>query len=178
MDMSKRTWLLIGGAVLLTGIGWWLFAKPSAVPINEGGDAQVALDGESKDEMKAIENAIEGEATHLGTPLPGKTEGLATVLTQPSGSQVIVQNVALEVPGWLVIHEVTDGLIGNALGAARRDAGSHDNVSIDLLRETMPGQTYALILYRDNGNKTFEIHGDMPMVDTSGVPLVTTFETN
>lgn len=104
-------------------------------------------------------------------------EGVLTVATQSAGVQVVATNVTLPEDGWLVVHEVTDAHVGNALGAARRDAGFYDTVSIELLRNTLPQTEYAVVVYADNGNKIFEIKSDLPVINSMGNPLIATFRT-
>jgi hypothetical protein len=57
------------------------------------------------------------------------------------------------------------------------DGGAHTDVSVELLRATEPGGSYAVILYTDNGNKEFEIRGDLPVIDTVGNPVMQSFRT-
>lgn len=104
-------------------------------------------------------------------------EGILTVALQSAGAQVVVTNVTLPEDGWLVVHEITDAHVGNALGAARRDAGFYDVVSIELLRNTLPQTEYAVVVYADNGNKIFEIKTDLPVINSTGDPVMSTFRT-
>ena len=106
----------------------------------------------------------------------GMRAGLA-VVDQASGMSVQVGNVEFAVPGWVVVHETEGGHVLNALGAARLDAGSYTGVIVELLRTTEPGGSYAVILYSDNGNKEFEIRGDLPIIDIEGNPVMKTFHT-
>jgi DNA-binding beta-propeller fold protein YncE len=102
---------------------------------------------------------------------------LVTVTDQMPGGAVSVERVEINEDGWVVVHETEAGHVLNALGAARLDAGTHESVRVDLLRETNPGGTYAIILYTDNGNKEFEIRGDLPMIDAEGNPVMQSFRT-
>ncbi|MBI2048425.1 MAG: hypothetical protein HYT30_00660 [Parcubacteria group bacterium] len=96
---------------------------------------------------------------------------------QESGSTVRVVSAEFAVPGWIVVHETQGGHVLNALGAARVDSGIHTDAVVELLRGTEPGGSYAVILYSDNGNKEFEIRGDLPIIDTEGNPVMKTFRT-
>ncbi len=111
------------------------------------------------------------------TILPASAEAAIHVNSQAPTSSVIVSSASLAVSGWLVVHELADGHVGNALGAARRDPGTYTDVTIELLRPTDAKTAYMLVLYRDNGNKEFEIRGDIPIVDQKGDPVMQRFET-
>ena len=74
----------------------------------------------------------------------------------------------------MVIHEGTASHVGNALGAARFDKGEHSGV-VGLLRPTEPGVTYRAVLYRDNGDKEFNLDTDFPFLQDGNQPVLTTF---
>jgi hypothetical protein len=122
----------------------------------------------SDDANLSDEEAMAGVNTTVAT---------ITVKEQMPGGTVSVEYVEISEDGWVVVHETEAGHVLNALGAARLDVGTHDDVLIELLRETNPGGTYAIILYTDNGNKEFEIRGDLPMIDVEGNPVMQSFRT-
>ncbi len=100
-----------------------------------------------------------------------------SVQPQAAGMTVLAARVSLDAAGWAVVHEVDGGHILNALGAARLDQGAHEKIVVELLRNTEPGREYAVVLYADNGNKEFELRGDLPMIDIDGNPIMQTFKT-
>jgi len=99
----------------------------------------------------------------------------ARVSNQPAGKAVVVSGVDLPQESWIVVHEVIAGHIANALGAALRPSGMHENVIVDLLRQTEPENQYAIVLYADNGNRTFELRTDQPILNRDGDPIIRTF---
>lgn len=100
-----------------------------------------------------------------------------TIVDQAAGESVLVQRAVLPVNGWIVVHEIVNGHVSNALGAARRDTGVHEDVSVSLLRDTEAGREYIVVLYEDNGNGTFEIHSDLPILGAGGQPVMAQFST-
>jgi len=83
------------------------------------------------------------------------------VFDQPAGKAVRIAHVTLPNMGWVAIHELDDaGAMRNALGAILRDAGSHENVIVDLLRGTEPEGRYAAVIYIDDGDKKFSARKD------------------
>lgn len=98
-----------------------------------------------------------------------------SAVDQVAGRAVTATNVTLPVVGWLAVHEVrSGGVIGNILGAARREAGTYESVIINLLRGTTPDGEYAIIVYADNGNREFDLKADLPIAQ-NGAPVVARF---
>ncbi len=97
------------------------------------------------------------------------------VQNQASGSSVVIDKAIFEEDGWIVIHEGTASHIGNALGAARFDKGEYNNIVVELLRATKEGMVYRAVLYRDNGDKKFNLDTDFPFLQDGNQPVLTTF---
>ena len=94
--------------------------------------------------------------------------GSISVSDQLSGDRVLLDEVSFESVGWVVIHEENNGVLGNALGARRFDAGLNKKGYVKLLRNTEIDQTYHALLYNDNGDKEFNLENDMPLRDSAG----------
>ena len=121
------------------------------------------------------------ETTASSTPLatPADKSGTLAVSNQPAGMTVVVDTETVPPPGvWVAVRDVnTDGTLGNILGAARAH-GPVANFSIPLLRATVPGTQYAVILYRENGDGVFDPPEDSVYVDfDSGSRVVQYFTT-
>lgn len=126
---------------------------------------------ESRTEAEPVPAASEEEETE-SAPL------LLEVEDQPAGMEVAVSSIDIEAPGaWVVVHEVREGELGNALGATRvRDAVT--GLSIPLLRATLPGEEYAVVLYRNNDEPSFALEGASVYVDLeTGERVEARFET-
>lgn len=122
-------------------------------------------------------NATEQDANAKDEEI-GLIKGMAATLAvrdQSAGATASVEQVEMSVAGWAVVHEIEGGHVLNALGASRLDAGKHENVTVELLRATEPGGSYAVILYTDNGSKEFEIRGDLPVINIAGNPVMKSF---
>lgn len=109
-------------------------------------------------------------------PLP--EDGSVSVHDQSSGDTVVVESVTVPPPGvWVAVREVAGGDLGNVLGATRI-AGPRSNVSISLLRATEPSRSYAVQLYRDDGNGVFDVSVNSVYVDfDTGARVVAYFST-
>ncbi len=140
-------------------------------------------------------NSTTDMAASTGGNMPATTTGTTTATgsssgtqaTFPSGSlvvsspqnaglQVVVSNVAVQAPTWVVIYENNNGKPGNVLGAALFTSDRASGV-VDLLRGTLSGQTYFAGEARDDGDHMFSMVNDQTVRDTSSNPIVLTFET-
>ena len=102
---------------------------------------------------------------------------LLIIPDQPAGLSVRVDKAAVGDNDWIVIHEDVRGMPGRALGAARFVGGSTSG-TVELLRGTVPGNTYHGLIYKDDGDHIFSIDRDIPVRDSSGNPIQVTFRTN
>ena len=89
----------------------------------------------------------------------------------------LIRKVNIPQNGWVVVYEDNMGQPGNALGAARLDAGLHENVTVSLLRATATSASYHAVIHRDNGDRVFSLADDFPIRDANDNPVVTRFQT-
>jgi hypothetical protein len=113
-----------------------------------------------------------------GALIPPDESGRVSVLNQEAGESVLVESVTVPPPGvWVTVHEVQGNGLGNILGAARARAPASGFV-IPLLRATVQTGSYAIVLYRDDGDDAFELDRDSLYVDfDTGVPVIAPFTT-
>ena len=104
--------------------------------------------------------------------------GAVSIGNQPAGSVVVVDTVTVPPPGvWIAVREVVGGSLGNVLGAVRVN-GPRTAVEIQLLRATEPNLSYAVELYRDDGDSSFDLATDSVYIDfATGAPVVAHFTT-
>jgi len=112
-----------------------------------------------------------------GTSKIGKTFFIVStgesvkVKDQPAGMDVKVSSLSLSETGWVGIRD-GDGRI---LGAGRFDAGSFENVAVPLLRATVAGESYQVLLYVDDGDREFDLHKDILISGPNGGVAGTNF---
>jgi len=124
---------------------------------------------------KTQKNDESADATKKGAV---QSYGDIQVVDQVSGGTVQVANVNMPKLGWVVVHEIRDGIIYNALGASLRDAGEHSDIAVYLLRHIVPGAEYAVVLYEDDGDRQFSMASDAPIIDADGGFVMSKFKTN
>lgn len=113
------------------------------------------------------------------TPIANNASGAVAVSDQAAGDTVTVDSITVPPPGvWVAVRESGgDDDLGNVLGAIRV-RGPLSNISIPLLRPTVPGKVYAVQLYRDDGDGTFDPATDSVYVDfDTGARVVALFTT-
>ena len=114
----------------------------------------------------------------VATPVTTTMTNNSLVITSPqdAGLQVAVSNVTVSVPTWVVVYENHNGQPGNALGAALFTADRTSGV-VDLLRGTLPGQTYIAGEAQDDGDHIFSMQNDPAVRDAQGNPVWVSFKT-
>lgn len=112
------------------------------------------------------------------TNLPTRGSGAVSVVDQLAGTTVAVESVTVPPPGvWVAVREVTGRNLGNVLGAVRVD-GPKSAVSVPLLRATEPNRPYAIQLYRDDGDGSFDLARNSAYVDfDTGASVIAYFKT-
>jgi len=104
---------------------------------------------------------------------------LITVNDQLAGDSVLVSSVTLPVSGWVAIEDNLNGERGNTLGAVWLPSGSHSNQAIELLRSTISGSEYFVVLRSDpSGDHVFNRQEDPEILNESGEIIITGFKVN
>lgn len=117
-------------------------------------------------------------ATSPVAPQEDAANGVISVEDQSAGNSVVVDSVHVTVPVWVAVAEMREDTVMNILGAVPIP-GPTDGVHVPLLRSTLPGGTYAIVLYRDDGDGQFDLHKDSVYIDwDSGERVVAPFMTN
>jgi len=98
-----------------------------------------------------------------------------TVSDQKAGTEVVLSGVSFEKGGWVAIHEDDNGKLGKILGVQLFDAGKGVGI-VELLRGTLPGNTYYAVLHNDNGDRAFDPKIDLPIIGTNNSLIMTTFK--
>lgn len=117
-------------------------------------------------------------ATTTGAVASSTTAASLMVNDQFGTSTVVVDKVVTSAPAWVVVHEDRGGKPGNILGAAWVPAGESLNVTVDLLRGGIEGQTYYAMIHADDGNggANFDFKTDLPITDTAGDAVMQSYK--
>lgn len=151
MDTNNSTqWIVVGVvAVILIAGGAWLFMRDSADDMD--GVATTTPNGTSTTTGSTGTTTNNGST---GTTTAATSEEL-TVGDQPAGTSVLVESVTVPGISWIAVR---DSL--RIYGAARVNAGTTENVSVKLLRPTDAGKIYQVMVYVDDGDRSFDFKKD------------------
>ncbi len=147
---------------------------------NKDADIDMILAGEDDINIITASDVIIQDKEMVDTTETQIQNEMIVVANQSAGNSVIVNSVKLDTGssgGWVVVHEVNNGVMANALGAVRRDPGIHSNIEVKLLRATLPGGTYAVVLYSDNNDRIFNMATDTPLKNGEDY-IMSTFQAN
>ena len=167
MMFKKIAWFILGfvsGMILISTINFFnksTISMFAPAPKSEDTKTEVVTKEASIADTKEAQKEQGADTPKIDTK--SATGGLVTVSDQSAGNTVLVANVTLPQDGWIVVHEERNGVVANALGAVRRDAGTHTDVLVKLLRPTLAGKTYWIIPYKDNGDRKFDLKTDFPL---------------
>lgn len=102
-------------------------------------------------------------------------ENAIYVTEQAPSKTVSVAVVRLEKPGFVVIHEDTNGAPAKILGASGLImAGEKNFLQVALSRSTVDGETIYAMLHLDDGDRAFDAIKDKPVLDRiGGEPVMT-----
>lgn len=157
------TALIIGLLVGFTAGVFWQERRSNSDP--EPLDVKVKVSEEKSGEKKSTESTVT-PVTSSDTAKPTSTT--LTVLDQVAGNQVRLQELDATEVMWVAVREEKNGTIGNILGASKVFVGSDQNVTVELLRPTVSGNTYRVVLYRDVGALDFNHKEDVLISDREG----------
>lgn len=155
----------IVGLVLGFFLGW-LIGKGNTVPkqvvVNTAKQVDETEDASS---TKDIRNSLQENEVVAESSLKVNTNDAAfKAEDQTAGASVKVSGVSATKVTWVAVRENNAGKLGNILGARRIEAGNDQNVDVMLLRPTVKGQEYFVVLFEDDGDKIFNHKTDMQVV--------------
>lgn len=166
----KRSLIVPLALAFLAGLiaaSLWFFERSLDEPLSALPEGEAGL------------TAVNSPVAAQKAPMDASFSDLVRVGNQKAGSTVSVDMVDVAAPGvWVVIAEMRDGEVWRALGAARVKGPASD-LTVKLLRPTEAGKQYSAILYRDDGDEKFELHGDSAFIEfNSGSRVEDSFTAN
>jgi hypothetical protein len=174
-NLSEQSRLIVVG-ILSFALGlvlaslWFVSQGNTNEPTGMSSETDTVSDSTMEDTNSTSETDMERAPIQTG-------DSSVTVNDQASGKGVFFANGVFENPSWVVVHEMRGMDVGNALGAAYVVPEMHEGV-VQLLRATVPNQTYTVRIYSDNGNRVFELNDDALLIDAQGEPISDTFLTH
>lgn len=169
--MMRNLSIAVVVILILGGIAWSLGGKKSST-------STVASDTTGTSQTTGSVSGTMPAGTVVGGTSPAMFPNGSLVVASPqtAGLEVAVSSIIVQVPTWVVIYENFNGQPGNVLGAALFTSTRSSGV-VDLLRGTLPGQTYFAGEARDDGDHMFSMVNDPAVRDENGNPTVLKFQT-
>lgn len=114
--------------------------------------------------------------TQVESPTPIALINSISVVGQKAGDVATV-SATIRQTGYVVIHEETDGKPAKVIGNSNvLQAGSYDNLAVNLTRPSKNGENLYAMLHSDDGNGTYtEVDEDLPIKDEQGNVVVSKF---
>jgi hypothetical protein len=158
--------LLIGGMLV------WAFSGPSVqAPMDAGTDDTQETDGTDQDSMDEAESAPEDstKAQETTDPRPELQVGTGeiVVLDQIASDSIELESATYPVSeGWIGVRQFNNDQLGLILGVVRfsESQGLIPSV-ITLLEPTTAGNRYAVVIFTEDGDFSFNLAGDV-QIDT------------
>ncbi len=150
---------------------------PAATPTSENDDDTAANQSATIGDIDlSTDGTLAGDTgatVDRGEPVVTRLSHVS-VVNQPFGLNAVVTDVALNRTTWIAVKEELANGTGNILGARRLGPGLYEQAEIRLLRSTVVGGQYAVLLYEDNGDLMFD-HKTDTVVSELGQPVVAWF---
>ncbi|OGG41054.1 hypothetical protein A2118_00620 [Candidatus Kaiserbacteria bacterium GWA2_50_9] len=166
---NKNNQIIAAVVVLLVILGvWWYASRGTGSPIVGNAPAESSTTSDDTDSNTAgtsSRGADDSDVTAAPTTAPSGEA--VSVSDQSAGSMVVLGAVTVSRPAWVAVKDKN----GWILGAARFDA-SVESGTISLLRGTVVGEAYTIVVYADDGDKLFDFHRDM-LVSGEGAVFAT-----
>ncbi len=98
------------------------------------------------------------------------------VVTPPlSGNLLMIEQITLSEPGWIVIYEDHGGNFGTILYLDRINPGLHGNLALTLNRRVSYGEMVTVVVYTAKNGATFRAQTETIQIDpVSATPLMVT----
>lgn len=163
MKKNQKMIITVVLVVLIVLVGFTLFNGKDSSSEKDTDDTAQVIDNNTTASSSIKEQGAEGLSV----------TGIK-VEEQNPGRIVVVNQVLIDAPGWVVIREDANGRPGNILGARLFGKGSNSGV-IQLLNSMKVGKSYFAVVHKDNGNEAFELAKDTILKDANGTEVMTKF---
>ena len=148
--------LLIGGMLV------WAFSGSHSEAPKHDDENHEGEETEMMEETEEMASEEETEAAPQQAELP-VGDGSVSVNDQAAGDVVVLDSATYPVSeGWIGVRDYQNGQLGLILGVARfSESQGLVPSEVTLLRSTTPGETYAVVIFTEDGDFDFNLSGDV-----------------
>ncbi len=147
---------------------------------NGDGKFDSTADKVAKDEngFPAISMEVSVDTIRTGQPHygPDITRGVSSLILEDQlpGTEIVVENVPINSPAFIVIQKDNNGALGDVLGVSPLQTHSSSNLSIQL-SQSVAGQKLFAVMYQDAGSGTFDVKTDQIVKGVGNAPIQVEF---
>lgn len=161
---------------LIVGWGWFSLRTDDKIADNSGAATTTTNTNTGSTSGNTAVTAPATTNTQGASTGTSSSGSLTLTSPQDAGFAVMVSDIAVGVPTWVVVYDNVGGKPGNVLGARMFFPGDKSG-TVTLLRATNAGQTYFAGEYVDNGDHSFSKQSDTLVTSITGSPLQAQFTT-
>lgn len=166
---TSKTFVAFVAGLLLGGIIVWMFSGPS--------DNKDHMDDDHKDDVVMMDESATATDSEINDATDANDEAPAAALPQGDGSVAVSDQPASDLiaidrvvypiaEGWIGVRDYNDGQLGFIKGVIRFSASAGiAPEAIPLQLGTVAGDTYAVVMFKDNGDAVFSPAGDVQLPD-------------
>jgi len=164
---SQKTLIAFVAGLLIGGLLVWVFGgSPQDTnndEENENGATVELTDSNESESEDETETETDDETPERPAMQTG--DGSIDVSNQPAGNRVTLESATFpSSEGWVGVRSFTNGQIGSILGAARySEEQGLVPTEVELLVPTVPGRTYAVTFFTEDGDRIFNPAFDVQM---------------
>ncbi|HEY4516956.1 MAG TPA: hypothetical protein VJG64_03340 [Candidatus Paceibacterota bacterium] len=173
---NERTYQIVIAVLVFIIVvgGWWVVVRNRDAGLAGIAGSTMATTSDAGVDAGAGDSAAlptsSASVPSGGSTMPAGGEAVQ-VFDQVAGMSIAVQSVTLDQPSWVAVRDAG----GRILGAGWFPVGTQSQVTVSLLRGTVAGERYQVLLYADDGDKKFDWHKDALITEAGGSVAGTTF---
>ncbi len=171
-EENKKTIVAFIAGLLVGGLLVFVFGGTTSQVVDQENETETemsndipsASEDEDREEVTSSTVIVEPVATTPRAEVE-TGEGNVSVSDQSAGSRVEFTNAVFPTnEGWIAVRDYRDGQLSGILGAVRWNKSTWLlPTEVRLLRDTVPGNTYAIVFYTDDGDRVFNLATDVQM---------------
>ncbi|MBI5138449.1 MAG: hypothetical protein HZA95_01460 [Candidatus Vogelbacteria bacterium] len=129
--------------------------------------------------IKITEEPLKIEVKPVSAIIKSETSNISAVsAADQKAGRMVLAFASLDRQGWVAVHDYMDGKLGKILGA-KHFGPATSAVEVPLMRATLPGYTYMIMLHADDGDfSDFSPSKDLPLLGADGKTIMDEFKAN
>lgn len=144
---------VVVGLIVGLALGYWW---GSAAAEDDHDDVMIEDDAAMDDDSMMEDDDDSSDSMTGGI---SETGGSVSVSDQAAGALVELDRLTLSGATWVAVRDER-----GIMGAQWLPVGTYTDATVTLLRPTVAGETYFIVLYADNGDKQFSSSADTVVV--------------